>query len=169
MSWDVVLMSVAPEIINSSDLPKDFSSTLGTLSDVLARLKQVLPSIDLSDPAWGLLDGQDFSIEFNIGKNDPVESIMLHVRGSESAIIPIEHLCRETKWRAMGMNDCEFIDFSKDPSLGLRGWQAFSAKVIAAEKAKGSFVVENPSLPGVRVDAIVIGKSARKKWWQFWK
>jgi len=169
MSWDVVLMSVPPEITENSKLEGDFSSPLGTASAVLPLLKQIVPSLDLSDPTWGILDGPDFSIEFNIGKEDPIPTIMLHVRGGEAALGPIQRLCEETGWRALDCGDGEFIDFAGDPGAGLRKWQIYRDQMTALYQDQGSSVVADPKLPGVRVDAIASPASKPRKWWRFWK
>lgn len=169
MSWDVVLMSVPPEITENAKLDDDFSSPLGAASAVLPLLKRVLPSADLSDPTWGILDGPDFSIEFNIGKDDPLRTIMLHVRGGEAALGPIQQLCEETGWRALDCGTGEFIDFSDDPAARLRNWQTYRDQMAASYQEQGATVVLDQKFPGVRIDAIVSGVPRQKKWWQFWR
>src|SRR5690606_37413842 len=80
MSWDVVLVN-APQALTVQEIPRDFvPPPLGPATELLDRLRAALPDLNLSDPTWGNLDSPDWSIEFNIGREDPVESIMLHVR-----------------------------------------------------------------------------------------
>jgi hypothetical protein len=100
MSWDVLLLSVPPGIATVDDSPEDFASELGPRAQVLSTLAALFPDLDLSDPTWGILAGDDFAIEFNIGDGDPVETIMLHVRGSNSTIHAIHYICERTGWRA---------------------------------------------------------------------
>lgn len=50
---------------------------------------QRFPAMDLTDPTWGDLVGTGWSFELNIGSDDPMDSIMLHVRGSGDGVIPI--------------------------------------------------------------------------------
>ncbi|MCX4539141.1 DUF4259 domain-containing protein [Streptomyces sp. NBC_01565] len=54
---------------------------LGRRDDVRAAVTQACPEADLSDPAWGELSGPTWSVELNIGSEDPVDLIMLHTRG----------------------------------------------------------------------------------------
>jgi hypothetical protein len=87
MSWDVFIMKTPDEIKSVSEIPKDYClPPLGTLSDILDMLKELLPDIDFSDPHWGVLATETYSIEFNIGNEDPVESLMLLIRGEDAPI-----------------------------------------------------------------------------------
>ena len=83
MSWDVLLLHLADDITSAQDIPDDYAPRpLGRLHDVLAAVSRVEPGADLSDPAWGHLTGATWSIELGIDSEDPVDSIMSHVRGS---------------------------------------------------------------------------------------
>ena len=168
MSWDVVIMNVPEGIESPAELPDDFESNLGTAESFLSLLNSLFPEIDLSDPTWGILDGPDFSIEFSIGENDPIESVMLHVRGSDQAIQPIQRLCQAGSWRALDMGDGEFIDFSAEPAAGLESWRDLRDEAAAAARSRGADVVFEPKLRNARVDAL-LGEGRVKKWWQFWK
>jgi hypothetical protein len=163
MSWDVAIINVPPEIEAASDIPGDHSTPVGTIESVHALLLLLFPAIDLSDPAWGILSHPEYSIEFSIGKNDPVLSIALHVRGGDSAIDPIERLCTEGGWRAIDFSTGEFIDFSNNPAAGLQAWRGYSEQIIASARKRGASVVVNPDLGGVLADAIVV-EPRKKKW-----
>jgi hypothetical protein len=170
MSWDVVLMKVPSNIVTVEDFPDDFSSELGPRSQVLLTLATVLPELDLTDPTWGILDGDDFSIQFNIGDDDPVDTIMLHVRGGDSAIGAIQRVCERTGWRALDMSGSGFINFAEDPAAGLRQWRIFRDRTVASLKAEGKEVITDVKVGRARVDAVVVTKPEKKrKWWQFWK
>ncbi|KNY25862.1 hypothetical protein [Pseudobacteroides cellulosolvens] len=99
MSWGIVLVKVPDEVRTLSELPKDYSPPpLGTLNDILEMLKELLPDVDFSNPSWGILGTEKGSIEFSIGDKDPVESIVLYIRGEVIDIIC--KLCKETSWQA---------------------------------------------------------------------
>jgi hypothetical protein len=90
VSWDVLLLRVPDGITELSDIPDDFQPPpLGPLPQVLDTLCAVIPDIDLSDPTWGEATGPTWSIEFSIGAQDPVTSIMLLVRGSGEDVLPV--------------------------------------------------------------------------------
>lgn len=93
MSWDVILMNVPSNVRSISEL-EDELPILGSKIEVLSILSSALPSINLSDPTWGVMDGDNFSIEFSIGDKDPIQTIMLFVRGSDDAVRVIEKVCQ---------------------------------------------------------------------------
>ncbi len=152
MSWDVWLMRVPPEIVSIHDLPKDFVSELGSQAEILPRLVEIFPELDMSTPGWGFMEGADFFIDFNIGKDDPIETIALHVRGGDGALGPIHKLCQATGWRAFDTTAGEFIDFERSPAAGLQTWRASRDRVVAALEAQEAGEAKTA-----------------KKWWQFWK
>src|SRR5262245_41051087 len=129
MSWDVVLFK-SPHP-STSELPKDFRpAPIGTLEDVRKSLHDVLPDIDFGDPSWGVLDGRDWSIEFSIGADEPVESVTLHVRGSDDAIWAVRAAAEALNARVLDFSTAEFVSFDADPAAGLRKWRAFRDRAI---------------------------------------
>jgi hypothetical protein len=50
---------------------------LGTRAEVTAKILEAVPTADFSDPAWGRIEGETFSIEVNVGADDLVTSFML--------------------------------------------------------------------------------------------
>jgi hypothetical protein len=87
MSWELLILGWPAEFETLDDLPKDYEPRpLGSIAEIVASLSAGVPEIDLSDPTWGFLRGDDWSIELSIGNSDPCQSIMLHVRGGDGAI-----------------------------------------------------------------------------------
>uniref|UniRef100_UPI000D143677 hypothetical protein n=1 Tax=Streptomyces sp. NRRL F-2580 TaxID=1463841 RepID=UPI000D143677 len=83
MSRDALLMRLPAEVTSVHEIPADYTpDPLGRRDDVRAAVTQACPEADLSDPAWGELFGPTWSVELNMGSGDPVDSIMLHIRGS---------------------------------------------------------------------------------------
>ncbi|MBL0804033.1 hypothetical protein AAG656_26760 [Streptomyces albidoflavus] len=97
MSWDVLLVRLPGEVTSVSRMAHDYvPAPLGSRHDVLATVARVLPEADLSDPAWGVLSGPTWSIELSIGADDPVESVMLHLRGAgDDVLTPVFELAGE--------------------------------------------------------------------------
>jgi hypothetical protein len=171
MSWDVILLNLPPDIRSINDLGDDFDSVLAPVSDVRKLVSHVVPSVDLSDPGWGILEADDYSIEFSIGEDDPCTSLMLHIRGTESALEPIRALCAATGWKAFDCSDGDLMDWSGDPGKGLREWRAYRDQVIPGAPERG---VSLPMEGDKRVffDALPTrprpSESSRKPWWKFW-
>lgn len=126
MSWDVLLFRLPPSIRSLNELPDDFAGeSLGTPTDVADVVRDLFPHIDFSDPTWGVLETEQYSIEFSIGDEVPCTSVMLHVRGPENAIGPVRELCARTGWSAFDTSSGDLIDFAADPTKGLREWIAY--------------------------------------------
>ncbi|MDE3720474.1 hypothetical protein PWG71_03675 [Nocardiopsis sp. N85] len=130
MSWDVVLAPLPEDIASVSDLPRDHEPTpIGPVAEVLDRIRGGFPDADLSDPAWGFLYDADgaWSMELNIGAKDPVETVMLHIRGGGD-VVPTALLLAE-------LLGCRAVDCSDGGFLTLDGgsreaFQAYRDRVI---------------------------------------
>lgn len=123
MSWDVSLFN-APPGITIEEIRHDHELVpLGSVAEVLGRLQAAFVDLDLSDPTWGDLERAGWSIEFTIGREDPVRSIMLHVRGGGDDVVQV---VRETA-HVLGCRafDCSSGEFIEDD--GRDGWAAFQA------------------------------------------
>lgn len=87
MSWDIFVQDLPRDAATVADIPQDFKpAPIGKRADVIARIKEVVPSTDFSDPSWGQIEGEDWSIEVNIGKNETCSGFALHVRGGDEAV-----------------------------------------------------------------------------------
>jgi hypothetical protein len=120
MSWDVLLMK---EKFDLEDVPDDFRpQKLGKRDDIIAKLQLVIPELDYSDKSWGMLDTSEYSIEFNTGRNEEVDSIMLHIRGRGDPLIIIKLICETFGWAAL---DCSTGDFMDLENLSSESWVKF--------------------------------------------
>ncbi|KAB2350347.1 hypothetical protein [Actinomadura rudentiformis] len=130
MSWDVLVLKAPGEVVGVDELPKDFDpGPIGSLRDVLDRLRRHVPLIDLSDPTWGRMESENWSIEVNIGSDDPVESVMLHVRGGGDDVVPIVvETARILGCRALDVSSGEFL--SDGDTAGWRAFQEYRDRVI---------------------------------------
>ncbi|ESQ00300.1 Hypothetical protein B591_11300 [Streptomyces sp. GBA 94-10 4N24] len=122
MSWDVLLVRLPDEVTSVSGMAHDYvPAPLGSRHDVLATVARVLPEADLSDPAWGDLSGPTWSIELGIGARDPVDSMMLHIRGAgDDVLTPVFELA--------GALGCKVFDCSAGDLIapgGPSGWHGF--------------------------------------------
>ena len=130
MSWDISIMDLPTDADSVSDIPDDFQpEPLGARSELIAAIREVAPSSDFNDPSWGKLVTPDFVIEFNMVGGEIVDSLMLHVRGGDSAVAFIAALLDRLSRRAI---DCSAGDFF-DPSASaqsLRAWRDFRDRVI---------------------------------------
>ena len=97
MSWDILLLR---QQVNLADPQAADPGPLGPQEDVVAQLRQLLPSLDCSDPTWGVLNTADYSIEFNLGRALLTDSLLLHVRGGGNPLAVVQLICAHTGWVA---------------------------------------------------------------------
>ena len=124
MSWDIMVCNYNGSPPKKfEDLPDDPEpDSLGSADNVRRSISQNLPGVDWSDPTWGTYDSDEFSIEFNTGDEDPMNSIMLHVRGSGDPIAAILRFANPNKWSLMDLSTGEYLD-PENPSQ--EGWKNF--------------------------------------------
>src|SRR4051794_6278443 len=111
MSWDVMIFNLrgaSPPPIE--DLAEGDYGPQGPADEVRQRVASLLPGLDWSDPTWGLYEGDGFSIEVNVGDDDPIDNMMLHVRGGGDAISAIARFARPLGWSALDCSTGQFLD-----------------------------------------------------------
>ena len=90
MSWDVLLTVVPDGFGSIEELPQGFRAPpIGRHGEVEDALRRAVPAIDLEDTSWGVIDGPGWLVEVNIGRADPVDAIMLHIRGGGDGALPV--------------------------------------------------------------------------------
>ena len=135
MSWDVLIHDLPEGVERVADIPDDFRpSKLGSRAELIAAIRDVLPAADFSDPAWGTLEEADYSIEFSVGDDEEVGSIMLHVRGGDAAAATIDKLLTHLGKRALDCGAGEFFEFDGRSAEGLRRWRAYRDRVLGGEE-----------------------------------
>lgn len=130
VSWDISIMDLPADAHSVSEIPQDFApAPLGERAALIAKILEVAPAADFSDPTWGELSTRDFTIEFNMGAAAVVDSLMLHVRGGDSAVDFITALLLHLGLRAI---DCSTGDFfeSSAAAQSLTAWRQFRDRVI---------------------------------------
>ena len=132
MSWDVLLIKAPPEITSLSikQLPDDFTLKLDSRPNVISLLNEIVPEIQHLDIKWARIRTDDFSIEMNIGSNDPIEAVMLHVYGKENSIQVIKRICQYTGWRAYDTSTDSFLDFDEKTLDSFSRWKSYKERII---------------------------------------
>lgn len=132
MSRDVLLLRLPDDVTSMHELPDDYSpEPLGRQGEVLAAATRAVPEVDLSDPTWGDLSGSAWSIEFGIGSEDPVDSIMLHIRGSGDDVLgPVLRLAEALRCKVLDLAEGDLISLGQ-PS-GRHAFQQFGDRVIGS-------------------------------------
>ena len=119
MSWEVLLLRL-PDHVTSMEGLRDDEGTppLGPKLRVLDAVRRALPESDLTNPKRGQVEGPGWSIELILGSIDPVDSIMLQVRGNyDDALAPIFRLAAELGCKVLDVIPGTFItplDFQEE-------------------------------------------------------
>jgi hypothetical protein len=132
MSWDVFVFKAPNHVGTVDQIAKDFEpEPLGAAADVRVRLRDATRGLDLSDTAWGQLNGSTWSIDLNIGSDDPVDSIMLHVRGTGDDLISIVvGIATAVHARALDISTGEFLTGDPGQIDGWHGFQRYRNQVL---------------------------------------
>ena len=137
MSWNIFVQDLPRDAKTTSDIPDDFRpGTIGKRSTIIERIKEVVPSADFSDPCWGVIDGDDWSIEVNIGADEDCQGFALHVRGSDAAIGAVEAILQRLGLRALAPQQGGFFTAGPDAIDSFRKWRGYRDQVV--EKANSS-------------------------------
>lgn len=131
MSWDVSLYKFSRNYATLDEIPdNEQPSALGTRGEVQAAIAAVFPGTDWKDPVWGIFESAIGSIEFNVGQEDPVRSITLHVRAQDEIVDGILELCSQEGWQAIDLTSSTFLERAASPASGLRKWRSYVARVL---------------------------------------
>jgi hypothetical protein len=131
MSWDVSIHKFSKVYRDVEDIPQDeVPCALGSRNFVHERVLAEFPGTDWSDPSWGVWGGPEGSIEFNLGKEEPANGLMLHVRASPQVVAAIVRLCSANGWQGIDCSSGQFIEQSNNPSEGLEAWSAYRDQIV---------------------------------------
>ena len=133
MAWDVSLFKFSKRYSNASEIAADEQlGSLGSLSEVQSTISEVFPHTDWTDPHWGVFSSELGSIEFNVGKTDPADSVALHVRADDAIVEGILALCERLGCQALDASDGNFLEQSAEPQRNLRKWRQYRDQIVSA-------------------------------------
>ncbi len=141
MSWDVYVMKCAEPPPLVAELRTNFATDLmGSAEEIRAAISMVLPSVDWSDPSWGVYDGDGFSFEFCLGRKPLIEFFSILVRGSGNPIALLLELASRNAWYMMDIQTPEWLHHSPDVSASWRSFQEWRDRAI--KRSGGESVAE---------------------------
>jgi hypothetical protein len=82
---------------------------LGTKGDVTARLREVLPDLEIDQRGRGMHEGPDHAISVDLGPDETVHTAIIDARG-ETGIAAVRWVLETTGWRAFVPKAGRFVD-----------------------------------------------------------
>jgi hypothetical protein len=104
----VMLLNLAP---TSGPADLEAAPPLGSRNDVLQRIKAILGHIGAAPDGRVNLQGPNWALTLDVGREDPVWTVTVDARGDESADV-LARLVRETGWRIFMPKLGKFVDSS---------------------------------------------------------
>jgi hypothetical protein len=115
VTWDVLIQPLPSGLRSLDDVPEGYKPPpLGARDEIVSRIRGRVPDVDFIDPAWGWLEGDGFSIEFNLGRDDQATALTLHVRGAAAAIGVVREVSEALGCPAIDCSDGALIDFHRE-------------------------------------------------------
>ena len=139
MSWDVMIFALPSPPPRFAEMPDGWDGDpLGPADEVRSRISKLLPEVSWSDPTWGIYEGNGFSYEFNMGTDEPIANVMVHVRGGGDATKPLLQLAQEYGWCLLDTSTTEWLHHADRLEAGWETFQAYRDKVLARVRDEGS-------------------------------
>jgi hypothetical protein len=131
MSWDIFVQDLPRGVQNVSEIADDFRpQPLGPRREIIARIQEVFPAADFSDPSWGTCATANWSIEFNMGNEEICNGFALHVRGSGDAPVAIATLLNHLGLTALDTGTETGIFDAAAAEASFDRWQAYRDEVM---------------------------------------
>jgi hypothetical protein len=131
MSWDIIAQDLPADVAAVAEIPDDFQPRpIGNRHQLIARIRKVVPQIDFTDPSWGIIEGDDWSIEVSIGEEDICNSIGFHVRGADGAVGAVAAILDELKLRAIDCQSSEFFTTGPETLESFQTWRRYRDRVV---------------------------------------
>ena len=131
MSWDIFVQDLPPDAATVADIPDDFEpAPLMERSALIERIRGVVSEADFGDPAWGRIEGPGFSIEVNIGNEDPVRGFAFHVRGGDLAVGIVADVLERLGLRALDPGSGSGFFERGAAVASLTAWRDYRSRVL---------------------------------------
>ncbi len=133
MSWDLFVQDIPKGVSHVDDMPESFEPRpLGQRAELVEQISKVVPSVNFCEPSWGVIEGPDFTVELNLGEEDEVSAITLHVRGGDAAAGLVSDLLTQCNWRAFDPESDSGIFDPQCAADSLAKWRAHRDSALGA-------------------------------------
>ena len=134
MSWDIFVQDWPVGVASVSEIREDFEpQDIGSRRMISEAIRGLFPNADFADPSWGVIDGDDWSIEVNLGDSETCASFALHVRGGGGAAGAVEAILKSLDLRAVDSQTGEFFVAGPDAQASFLEWKKYCDSVAGSE------------------------------------
>jgi hypothetical protein len=129
MSRDIFVQDLPRDAKTLDDVPDDFRPASLNLkrSDLIKLIKELVPSTDFTNPAWGSANSGRLCLEFNIGNDETVDSFAIHSRGATDDPLTIAIILDRLNLRGLDSATGDFFSLEKSD---VEGWKKYRDRVI---------------------------------------
>ncbi|MEO1032723.1 MAG: hypothetical protein AAFX55_15025 [Bacteroidota bacterium] len=129
MSWNLFVQDWG-DYKSLDEIPDDFSpKSIGKRTEIIQQIQEAEPTADFTDPSWGTLENDNFSIEFNMGNNEISNGFVMHVRGNEMVHSCIGNILEALNLKATDGSTPYFFDIDKSKE-NLSQWIAYRNQLL---------------------------------------
>jgi hypothetical protein len=131
MSWDIFVQDLPKAASTAKEIPDDFTpGPIGKRSQIIDKIRQIVPEADFSDPSWGRIDGEKWSIEVNMGKDKECSGFCFHVREDDAAAGVVAAILEQLDLRALDpAHKTGFFTPGPDALEAFRKWRPYRDQV----------------------------------------
>ena len=135
MSWDIFVQDLPKNASTIKEIPRDFApEPIGKRSQIIDKIRKIVPAADFSEPSWGRIRGDNWSIEVNMGKDEECSGFCFHVRGSDAAAGVVAAILDELKLRALDpAHKSGFFTVGPVAVDAFRKWRAYRDQVAGQD------------------------------------
>ena len=123
MSWDAVLLRIKGPLRAIEEVEDEDYLPLGKRKDVITAISTTFPASKRQTPTQLLYRDGDLSISFALQGRDPVDSVLLEVRGEGDPITPLMELATRNAWVVLDASTSEFLDPNGPSADGYGGYR----------------------------------------------
>jgi hypothetical protein len=122
MSWDVLIVNRGGR--SGSGVDDEPTGPLGSPDEVRSRVSSALPGVDWSEPAWGVYETDEYTIEFDVGDDDVVNTVMIRITGGGDIAPDLVRLAQTTAWSLLDTTSGEYLDPTQPSTVSWDSTQA---------------------------------------------
>jgi hypothetical protein len=138
MSFDIIVQDLPEAARSIEEIPDDFEPRpIGSRAAIIDAIQQIEPGAVFDEPAWGRIDGENYSIEINMGCDEPVLGFNFHITGGRGAIEVVARILDGLKLRALAPATGSGIFTMDELGPAFATWEKYRDRVVDSARRLG--------------------------------